>query len=184
MPCSLGKGCGLVLDTGDDYQFINGPGEDFTVIEGDIGDGDEGYEIYGGTGFQGPWVMIGTGSGTQSFDLQGTGLSLTTGGLLSGTPVDTGSVSFTARVEDIAGSVDEKLLNLFVEPAYICGDIDGDGSDPNVADLTYLVDYLFRGGPPPPVMDAANVDGINGVNISDLTALVEYLFRSGELNCP
>jgi hypothetical protein len=30
----------------------------------------------------------------------------------------------------------------------ICGDSDCDGAA-NIADLTYLVDYLFRGGPPP-----------------------------------
>ena len=33
---------------------------------------------------------------------------------------------------------------------YICGDIDGDGSDLNIADLVYLVDYMFNGGPEPP----------------------------------
>lgn len=62
---------------------------------------------------------------------------------------------------------------------YICGDIDGSGAQPNVADLTYLVDYLFFGGPEPPVMEAANVDGEGGINVSDLTYLVEYLFLNG-----
>ncbi len=63
--------------------------------------------------------------------------------------------------------------------SYICGDVDGNGEEPDVSDLTYLVDYLFKGGPPPPAMGAANVDGINGVNIADLTYLVNYLFRGG-----
>lgn len=129
------------------------------------------------------------GTGTKTWsdkngDLQGTGLSLSASGLLDGTPADTGTVSFTAHVEDIAGSVDEKLFSFVIEPAYICGDIDGDGSDPNVADLTYLTDYIFRGGPLPPVIEAANVDGLDGINISDLTTMVDYLFREGELNCP
>ena len=62
--------------------------------------------------------------------------------------------------------------------AYICGDVDGSGAV-NVADLTYLVDYLFFGGPPPPVLEAANVDGEGGVNVADLTYLVEYLFFEG-----
>ena len=61
---------------------------------------------------------------------------------------------------------------------YICGDVDGSGAV-NVADLTYLVDYLFFGGPPPPVMEAANVDGEGGVNVADLTYLVDYLFFEG-----
>ena len=62
---------------------------------------------------------------------------------------------------------------------YFCGDVDGSGGNPNVADLTYLVDYLFFGGPPPPIIEAANVDGEGGVNVADLTYLVDYLFFSG-----
>lgn len=61
----------------------------------------------------------------------------------------------------------------------VCGDVDGNGVGPVIADLTYMVDYLFRGGPPPPVMEAANVDGDNGVNIADLTYMVDFLFRGG-----
>ncbi len=67
----------------------------------------------------------------------------------------------------------------------LCGDIDGDGTSAIMGDLTYLVDYLFRGGPPPPVMDAANVNGMGGVNIADLTYLVAYMFLGGPPpNCP
>ena len=70
---------------------------------------------------------------------------------------------------------------------FICGDVDGQsigGTVINVADLTYLVDYLFRSGPAPiPFVCVGNVDGqvIGGtvVNVADLTYLVDYLFRSG-----
>ncbi len=130
------------------------------------------------------------GTGTRTWDdkdhdLEGTGISLSPAGLLSGTPIDTGTVNFTAQVEDIAGSTDERLFTLIIGPSYICGDVDGSDSDPNVADVTYLVDYLFLGGPPPQPIEAADVDGANGVNIADLTYLVNYLFGEGaELNCP
>ncbi|MFQ6007912.1 MAG: M28 family peptidase, partial [Candidatus Zixiibacteriota bacterium] len=112
-------------------------------------------------------------------DLSGTGLTFSTGGLLAGTPTVNGTISFTARVVDVAGSADEKPFSFTIEPAYICGDINGDGSNPNVVDVTYLVDYLMRSGPPPPVMEAANVDGEGGVNVADITYLVNYLFRNG-----
>ncbi|HWR84339.1 MAG TPA: SBBP repeat-containing protein [Candidatus Deferrimicrobium sp.] len=72
------------------------------------------------------------------------------------------------------------------EVLYICGDIDaisGPAGPVDVADLTYLVAYLFQGGAAPPVLAAANVDGIIGpagpVDVADLTYLVAYLFLAG-----
>lgn len=60
------------------------------------------------------------------------------------------------------------------------GNVDGDPSDQvNVADLTYLVDYLFRGGPAPPCFEEGDVDGDGNINVADLTYLVDYLFRGG-----
>jgi hypothetical protein len=67
----------------------------------------------------------------------------------------------------------------------ICGDIDGSDGNPNVADLTYFVEYLFFEGPLPPVMNMANVDGEGGINVADLTYLVEFLFFEGASpDCP
>lgn len=67
-----------------------------------------------------------------------------------------------------------------------CGDVNGDINGPNVADLTYLVAYLFNGGPPPPDPNMADMNGHAGtVNIIDLTYLVAYLFGGGpEPVCP
>ncbi|MBU8932995.1 MAG: M28 family peptidase [candidate division Zixibacteria bacterium] len=60
----------------------------------------------------------------------------------------------------------------------------------DIADLTYLVAYLFTGGSEPSCIDEANVDGITGdggsIDIADLTYLVAYLFTSGQppVACP
>ena len=64
---------------------------------------------------------------------------------------------------------------------FICGDADGDGNGPIVPDLVYLVNYLFKGGNPPPVLAAADANGEDGdlINVADLTYLVNYLFKSG-----
>ena len=63
---------------------------------------------------------------------------------------------------------------------YMAGDVDGSFSV-NVADLTGLVDWLFRGGTPPryPAW-RANTDGDSRFNVSDITHLVAYLFNGGE----
>jgi len=76
--------------------------------------------------------------------------------------------------------------NVKAEPVqFICGDIDGDGTNPNVADLTYLVVFLFAEGTPPPITEAADLDGVTGINVADVTYLVAYLFMGGsDLVCP
>lgn len=62
----------------------------------------------------------------------------------------------------------------------IRGNTDGDGTESiNVADLTFLVDYLFKGGPAPACEAEANADGASAINVADLTYLVEYLFKGG-----
>ncbi len=89
---------------------------------------------------------------------------------------------YGATIEILSNDPDEATVPVVVHLHVClnaCGDIDGDGTGPNVADLTYLVDYLFAEGPPPPELETANVDGDNGVNVADITYLVEYLFFDG-----
>ncbi len=60
------------------------------------------------------------------------------------------------------------------------GNIDGDPSDGvNVADLTFLVAYVFQGGTTPSCMDEADVDASGGINVADVTYLVTYIFQGG-----
>jgi Beta-propeller repeat/Thrombospondin type 3 repeat len=74
--------------------------------------------------------------------------------------------------------------------APIRGNVNGDGGNlVNVVDLTYLVAYLFGGGPAPLCVDEANVNasaGASPVNIVDMTYLAAYLFSGGPapLACP
>ncbi len=56
------------------------------------------------------------------------------------------------------------------------GDMDHDGAL-NVADVTYLVAFLFQGAPPPVCLEEADINGDGEVNISDLTCLVGWLFQ-------
>ncbi len=50
-------------------------------------------------------------------DLSGTGISLSTSGLIEGIPFAAGEISFTAKVTDRAGGEDEKLLAFNINPA-------------------------------------------------------------------
>ncbi len=71
------------------------------------------------------------------------------------------------------------LRSLFVSCCEgIRGNVDGAG-EINVSDLTYLVAFLFQGGPAAPCEAEADVDGTGDINVSDLTYLVAYLFSGG-----
>ncbi|MBI5225016.1 hypothetical protein HY989_04045 [Candidatus Micrarchaeota archaeon] len=59
-----------------------------------------------------------------------------------------------------------------------CGDLNGDAKT-NIVDLTYLVNYLFSGGPQPKYLCSADVDKSTKVNVLDLTYYVNFLFKGG-----
>jgi len=109
------------------------------------------------------------------------GYSLSAAGVISGTTPDTGQFTFTARVDDNFGSLFEVLeYTLTVTPAqFIPGDVDLSFTEVNVADLIYLVDYMFSEGPAPPVPNLADVDASCTIDISDLVYFVDFMFSDG-----
>lgn len=58
------------------------------------------------------------------------------------------------------------------------GDVDESGTI-NVADLTFLVNYLFKAGPVPACPEHGDVDASATINVADLTYIVNYLFKGG-----
>jgi hypothetical protein len=62
---------------------------------------------------------------------------------------------------------------------YLPGDVDLSGDNPDIADLVYLVSYMFQGGPEPIALDAAQMNGTGGVDITDLIYVVDYMFNGG-----
>ncbi len=81
---------------------------------------------------------------------------------------------------------EEQCCNVYFSGGHCCslsGDIDYQG-DINVGDITYLVSFLFKGGPPSPCGGNADVDGSGDVNVADLTYLVNYLFKGGAPPAP
>ncbi len=67
------------------------------------------------------------------------------------------------------------------------GNIDGSDNDSlNIADLTYLVTYLYENGPRPPCLEEADVDASgdkNPVREDDLIYLTDYIFDGGPPPC-
>jgi hypothetical protein len=69
------------------------------------------------------------------------------------------------------------------------GDVNGD-SLVNSADIVFLVNYLFRGGPEPYVCEAADCNNDGVIKASDIVYLVNHLFKNGpapvrgSVSCP
>ena len=72
-------------------------------------------------------------------------------------------------------STDFSLIGPVTVVGHMPGDVNVDGHT-DISDLTYLIEYLFAGGEPPPIEYTADLDGSGSVDISDLSLLVVMLF--------
>ncbi|UCD94213.1 MAG: choice-of-anchor J domain-containing protein [Candidatus Zixiibacteriota bacterium] len=61
---------------------------------------------------------------------------------------------------------------------FICGDANTDEAI-NILDVTFIINYLYKEGPPPVPEESANVNNDGTVNLLDVTHLVNYLYKEG-----
>jgi PKD repeat protein len=61
---------------------------------------------------------------------------------------------------------------------YVCGDANGSESV-NIQDITFLINYLYKGGAAPSPIMAGDANGGGTVNIADITYLINYLYKGG-----
>jgi C1A family cysteine protease len=61
---------------------------------------------------------------------------------------------------------------------YICGDVNDNGQI-NLLDITYLIKYVYMGGPSPVYPQAADVNLDSTINIMDIVYLIAFLYREG-----
>jgi len=67
---------------------------------------------------------------------------------------------------------------------FTCGDANDNGSI-NALDITFLINYLYKSGPPPNHPTAADVNHSGSINALDVTYLINFLYKSGAPpNCP
>ncbi|UCB53028.1 MAG: right-handed parallel beta-helix repeat-containing protein [Candidatus Zixiibacteriota bacterium] len=61
---------------------------------------------------------------------------------------------------------------------FLCGDATGDDLN-DIADLVYLINYLFRFDPPPEPLQSGDANCDGEINIGDLVYLIVYLYKGG-----
>ena len=125
----------------------------------------------GGTGTK-TWIDLGD-------NLAGTGLTLSTSGLLAGTPTSSGAINFTARVTDQTPQNVDKPFSIQVIQ---CGDAD-DNAIVTISDAVFLINYIFSGGPAPATLAQADPDCNGIITISDAVYLINYIFSGGPAPC-
>ncbi len=87
---------------------------------------------------------------------------------------------FYGPVLDFIPKIDAGRVGL----PFLCGDPNRDGTV-NIFDVTYLISYLYLGGPLPDPMASGDVDDSGEINIFDVTRIISYLYNSGPpLECP
>jgi len=134
-------------------------------------------------------LTVSGGTGTKTWsdrdgDLAESGIALSSSGLLSGMPGIDGDFPFTALVTDQVGATAEKTFTLHIVGPYVCGDADGD-SLVNIGDAVTIINYIFKGGPPPDPIEAGDANADHTVNVGDAVYLITFIFKGGPSpQCP
>ncbi|HER00590.1 MAG TPA: hypothetical protein ENO22_14730 [candidate division Zixibacteria bacterium] len=165
-------------DDTQDFEFTVNPS--LTIVQDTLPDGKVGeaysYQLTctGGTGDK-LWS-------DKYSSLEGSGLTLSEDGLLSGVPLNEGPEGFWAEVQDETGSKTSKLLGMQINPGYICGDANSDQSV-NVSDAVTIINYVFVGGSQPDPLASADANCDTTVNVSDAVWIINYVFVGGSAPC-
>jgi hypothetical protein len=101
-------------------------------------------------------------------------------GVISGDPIVYGEFNFRIRANDLMSSYkDSADFHISVIPGDgLPGDANDDGVV-NALDITYLINYLYKGGAAPPVPKQADSDRSCVINALDITYLINYLYKNG-----
>jgi len=92
------------------------------------------------------------------------------------------TATFYWRVKPHARSDYDRLyvVNLVSGGSSSCGDANGDAST-GIADVVYLLNYMFKGGPAPEPLCVGDADGNGEINIGDAVYVINYVFKGGPM---
>lgn len=113
------------------------------------------------------WQVLASGGGTQTL---GTLVLGSTIGQTAAGPASAGSYLLQSGFWQNFGG------------GYLCGDPNR-SNDVNIADVVYLVAYIFAGGPAPDPPASGDVDCGGSINIADAVYMIEYIFTHGAAPC-
>ena len=101
-------------------------------------------------------------------------LTVVNDSIIGTAPADIDTSEFTVEVSDPYSSSSQTVD---IE-MYKCADVDVT-NEINIADLVFMVEYMFNSGPAPEYLISGNVNAIDEIDIADLVFLVDYMFESG-----
>jgi len=82
------------------------------------------------------------------------------------------------KVTVTAGGQETLLTQKPVLSYYLCGDVDGDGKT-SIRDITFLINFLYKGGPAPDPLARGDINGDGKRNIQDITYMIAFLYKGG-----
>ncbi|MCP4567916.1 MAG: hypothetical protein GY841_10090 [FCB group bacterium] len=102
--------------------------------------------------------------------------------IISGMTSDSGSYAFTVEVMDENNSSYSDTASYAIEVAgsvAIPGDANFDGGV-DVGDAVYLINFIFKNGPDPQILDWADANADCALNVGDCVYLINFVFKNGD----
>ncbi|MGB5105427.1 MAG: M1 family aminopeptidase [Candidatus Zixiibacteriota bacterium] len=110
------------------------------------------------------------------------GFAIDDDGLLHGVAADTGSFEISVQIADSRIPANRATSNLKLQIHRARGNVD---ANPGMAlgDILYFIRYLYRDGPPPADLTAADANCDGDVDILDVMTILNFLYQQGPLPC-
>ena len=105
-------------------------------------------------------------------------------GRITGTSTQTGMFMFTVLADDAGSYSDTRQYTISVTPlTYLPGDLDKNQAV-QPPDVVWMVNYVYKSGTPPPILNSADVDGDCVINPLDVVVLVNYVYKQSGVLLP